>query len=200
MSHTAPPPSVTHYSAPLNLEAWIKENEAALQPPVNNKQIWKNSDLVCFVVAGPNQRTDFHVDPYEEYFHQLRGTASLLVADRGKIERVVLKAGDIFLLPAYVRHSPQRPEADSMCVVIERNRAPTDIDAFEWYCANCGTQVARREVNLKKIDEDLPKAFATFYDTPDSERVCPHCSTVHPGRNWQAWHKSLAEHFPGTRL
>jgi 3-hydroxyanthranilate 3,4-dioxygenase len=194
------PPSVTHYSAPINLAAWIQENESFLKPPVNNKQIWKNADLVCFVVAGPNQRTDFHVDPFEEYFHQFRGSASLLVADRGKIERVVLKEGDIFLLPANVRHSPQRPEADSLCMVIERHRGPEDIDAFEWYCAGCGTQVARRELNLKKIDEDLPKAFATFYETPDEDRTCPNCGSVHPGRNWQAWHQQLAENFPATRL
>lgn len=194
-----PPPSVTHYSAPLNLAAWIQENASFLKPPVNNKQIWQNADLVCFVVAGPNQRTDFHVDPFEEYFHQFRGDASLLVADRGKIERVVLKEGDIFLLPANVRHSPQRPDANSLCMVIERHRGPEDIDAFEWYCAGCGTQVARRELSLKKIDEDLPKAFATFYETPDEDRTCPNCGSVHPGRNWQAWHQQLAENFPATQ-
>lgn len=194
------PPSVTHYSAPINLDAWIEANRAALQPPVNNKQIWQNSDLVCFIVGGPNQRTDFHVDPYEEYFHQLRGNASLLVADRGRIERVRLKQGDVFLLPAFVRHSPQRPEAGSLAMVIERRRAPADMDAFEWYCASCGTQVARREVNVKQIDEDLPKAFATFYETEEVSRVCPDCGTVHPGRDWQTWHRQLAEHFPATRL
>jgi len=200
MSQNTPAPSVTHYSAPINLAAWIKENESFLKPPVNNKQIWQNADLVCFVVAGPNQRTDFHVDPFEEYFHQFRGSASLLVADRGKIERVVLKEGDIFLLPANVRHSPQRPQADSLCMVIERHRGPEDIDAFEWYCAGCGTQVARRELSLKKIDEDLPKAFATFYETSDADRTCPNCGSVHPGRNWQAWHQQLAENFPAARV
>jgi 3-hydroxyanthranilate 3,4-dioxygenase len=199
MTSDSSPPSVTHYSAPINLDAWIEANRAALQPPVNNKQIWQNSDLVCFIVGGPNQRTDFHVDPYEEYFHQMRGNASLLVADRGRIERVHLREGDIFLLPAFVRHSPQRPEAGSLAMVIERRRAPTDIDAFEWYCAHCGTQVARREVNVKQIDEDLPKAFASFYDTEAASRLCPDCGTVHPGRDWQTWHRDLAEHFPATR-
>ena len=193
------PPGATHYSAPIKLDDWIRENEGALKPPVNNKQIWQNADLVCFIVGGPNQRTDFHVDPYEEYFHQLRGNASLLVADRGRIERVHLKEGEIFLLPAFVRHSPQRPEAGSLAMVIERRRAPTDIDAFEWYCADCGTQVARREVHVQQIDQDLPKAFASFYDTGDAERVCPACGAVHPGRDWQSWHRRLAEHFPASR-
>jgi 3-hydroxyanthranilate 3,4-dioxygenase len=193
------PPSVTHYSAPINLNAWIEANAAALQPPVNNKQVWQNADLVCFIVGGPNQRTDFHVDPYEEYFHQMRGHASLLVADRGRIERIHLREGDIFLLPAFVRHSPQRPEAGSLAMVIERRRSSTDIDAFEWYCSQCGTEVARREVNVQRIDEDLPRAFASFYDTEAADRVCPACGSVHPGRDWRAWHQGLAEHFPETR-
>ena len=103
-----------------------------LKPPVGNQQIWKNSDLICTVVGGPNQRTDFHVDPFEEYFHQFKGNASVLIADRGKIERIHLREGDVFLLPAFVRHSPQRPEAGSLCTVIERNRPVGEIDVFEW--------------------------------------------------------------------
>ena len=93
---------------PINLQAWVDEHRHLLKPPVGNQQIWPNSDLLCTVVGGPNQRTDFHVDPLEEYFHQFKGNASLLIADRGKFERIHLREGDIFLLPAFVRHSPQR--------------------------------------------------------------------------------------------
>ena len=52
----------------------------------------------------------------------LRGNARLLLWDRGRFETVDLKEGDIFLLPAHVRHSPQRPEPGSLCTVIERSR------------------------------------------------------------------------------
>jgi len=98
------------FSAPMNFDGWIQANQQRLQPPVNNQQIWQSESLICTVVGGPNQRTDFHDDPLEEYFHQVKGNASLIVLDRGKFERVHLKEGDIFLLPAHVRHSPQRPE------------------------------------------------------------------------------------------
>ena len=64
-------------------QQWLDANQARLQPPVGNQQIWKNADLICTVVGGPNERTDFHDDPYEEYFHQFKGNASLLIADRG---------------------------------------------------------------------------------------------------------------------
>ena len=198
MSSTNSVPALDHYSQPLNFDHWVSSNAHLLKPPVGNQQIWKNSDLICTVVGGPNQRTDFHVDPYEEYFHQFKGNASLLIADRGKIERVHLREGDVFLLPAYVRHSPQRPEAGSLCTVIERSRPVGVIYAFEWYCAQCGGLVARRELQLQSIVEDLPKAYASFYASDAATRTCPQCGEVHPGRDWRSWHARCAQQFPQT--
>lgn len=198
MNDKAPVVSATHYSTPINLDGWIRQHADRLKPPVGNQQIWANSDLICTVVGGPNQRTDFHVDPFEEYFHQFKGDASLLIADRGKIERIHLREGDVFLLPAFVRHSPQRPQAGSLCTVIERSRPLGDVDAFEWYCANCGGLVTRVEVQLQSIVTDLPKAFASFHGRSDAERTCAHCGQVHPGRDWQAWHQRCALSFPQT--
>jgi 3-hydroxyanthranilate 3,4-dioxygenase len=188
-------PLAKHYSGPINFGEWVTAHAHQLKPPVGNQQIWKNADLICTVVGGPNQRTDFHDDPYEEYFHQFKGNASLLIADRGKFERIPLREGDVFLLPAHVRHSPQRPEPGSLCTVIERNRPAGVTDAFEWYCAHCGARVARRELQLASIVEDLPKIFASFYDTGEAERTCPQCATVHPGRDWAAWHAACATQF-----
>ena len=200
MTSTISGPTPDHYSQPLNFDHWVRSNTHLLKPPVGNQQIWKNSDLICTVVGGPNQRTDFHVDPYEEYFHQFKGNASLLIADRGKIERVHLREGDIFLLPAFVRHSPQRPEAGSLCTVIERSRPIGVMDAFEWYCAQWGGLVARRELQLQSIVEDLPKAFSSFYDTTEAERKCSHCGTVHAGRDWAAWLQLCGQSFVETLI
>ena len=47
-------PSPTHYSAPINFDAWIHDHADRLKPPVGNQQIWPNSDLLCTVVGGPN--------------------------------------------------------------------------------------------------------------------------------------------------
>jgi 3-hydroxyanthranilate 3,4-dioxygenase len=198
MSTSENPVSFDHYSRPMSFQHWLDANSARLKPPVGNQQIWKNSDLICTVVGGPNERTDFHDDPYEEYFHQFKGNASLLIADRGKFERVHLREGDVFLLPAHVRHSPQRPEPGSLCTVIERSRPVGMIDAFEWYCASCGGLVSRKEMQLQSIVEDLPKAYAQFYDSADAARTCPHCGQVHPGRDWRSWHAMCAQRFPQT--
>lgn len=176
------------YGMPIHFGGWLEANESRLKPPVGNQQIWPDSDLICTVVGGPNQRTDFHDDPYEEYFHQFRGNAHLLIWDRGRFERVDLREGDVFLLPAHVRHSPQRPVPGSLCTVIERSRPAGVMDAFEWYCGKCATLVHRAEVQLLSIVEDLPRAYDAFYGLADAERTCPQCGTVHPGRDWQAWH------------
>ena len=176
---------------PINFTNWIKENQASFSPPVGNQQIWTDSDLIVTVVGGPNQRSDFHDDPYEEYFHQFRGNASLLIADRGKFERVDLHEGDIFLLPAHVRHSPQRPEAGSLCTVIESPRPQGVVDAFEWYCVSCGGLVVRRELQLTSIVSDLPKIYNEFYASDATQRTCKQCGEVHPGRDFAAWHNKL---------
>ena len=195
MSKSIPAHQFNHYGAPIHFPTWLTENQSKLVPPVNNQQIWKNSDLICTVVGGPNQRTDFHDDPFEEYFHQFKGNASIIIADRGKFERVNLKEGDVFLLPPHVRHSPQRPEEGSLCTVIERNRPESEIDAFEWYCSNCGSLVTRIELQLKSIVEDLPRAFGQFYGSSDNSRTCAHCTTVHPGRDWASWHAQCHKMF-----
>lgn len=66
---------------PLNLHKWIDEHRDMLKPPVGNVQIWKDADLMVTIVGGPNQRTDFHDDPIEEFFYQLKGDMVLRVME-----------------------------------------------------------------------------------------------------------------------
>jgi 3-hydroxyanthranilate 3,4-dioxygenase len=188
------------YGRPLNFAKWIADHAAELKPPVGNQQIWQNADLICTVVGGPNQRTDFHDDPHEEYFHQIKGHAHLLLWDRGRYERVTLNEGDVFLLPAHVQHSPQRPVLGSLCTVIERQRAMGVIDAFCWHCARCGQQVQRLELQLASIVSDLPKVYQRFYESTEAARTCSHCGEVHPGRAWQQWHATLGQHHAHAAL
>lgn len=169
------------YGRPINFAGWINEHAHLLKPPVGNQQVWKDSDFIVTVVGGPNQRTDFHDDPYEEFFYQTVGNAYLNLIVDGKRERVDLHEGDVFLMPAHLRHSPQRPEAGSACLVIERWREPGVIDGFEWYCDDCDHLVYRVEVQLKSIVDDLPPLFAAFYDSEDKRR-CPTCGKLHAGR------------------
>ena len=170
------------YGPPLNFQRWLDENDHLLKPPVGNQQIWKNADFIVTVVGGPNLRTDYHDDPLEEFFYQFKGNAHLKIMDNGKPARIDLKEGDMYLMPPHVRHSPQRPEEGSLCLVIERQRPKGLLDGFEWYCLSCGDLVHRVEVQLQDIVADLPPLFDKFYQSPEL-RVCPSCGTVHPGKH-----------------
>ena len=79
----------------IDFPNWLIDNAHLLKPPVGNQQLWKNTDLIVTVVGGPNQRTDFHDDPYEEYFWQFQGNAFLNIMDRGQRDRIELKQGTI---------------------------------------------------------------------------------------------------------
>ena len=184
------------YGYPLNFKGWLDDNAHLLKPPVGNQQIWKNSDFMVTVVGGPNQRTDFHDDPVEEFFYQFKGNANLLIWDRGQYERIHLKEGDVFLMAPHVKHSPQRPEEGSLCLVVERVRPQGEVDALQWSCAICGTLVKRYEMQLTDIVKDLPAVYDQFYQTSDAERVCPSCGEVHPGRDYKSWHATLNTAFP----
>jgi 3-hydroxyanthranilate 3,4-dioxygenase len=175
------------YGMPLNLDSWIDTVREKLRPPVGNQQVWANADLITTVVGSPNERTDFHDDPYEEFFYQFKGDAFLLIHDRGRFERISLHEGDVFLLPAHVRHSPQRPGENTLCLVIERARPLGTLDAFEWYCAACASLVHRLECQLVSIVSDLPKLYSRFYDSDAAARTCPQCGTVHSGRDARKW-------------
>lgn len=179
------------YGSPLNFQRWLEGNAHLLKPPVGNQQIWQDADLMVTVVGGPNQRSDFHDDPLEEFFYQFKGNAYLLIWDRGRYERVDLKEGDMFLMAPHTLHSPQRPETGSLCLVVERQRPEGEIDAFQWSCARCGEPIKRYEVQLRSIVADLPPTYERFYATTEEERRCGACGEIHPGRDFQAWHRTL---------
>ncbi len=104
----------------FNFQAWIEENKEKLKPPVGNAQVWEDGEMMVTVVGGPNQRRDYHDDPTEEFFYQLKGNISLRIMETpGKPPLdIPIKEGEIFLLPKHLRHSPQRP-AETIGVVVE---------------------------------------------------------------------------------
>lgn len=163
----------------LNLQRWIEEHRDLLQPPVGNAQIWADTDFIVTVVGGPNSRHDYHDDPCEEFFYQLKGNMVLRVFEDGRRQDIPIKEGEIFLLPPHTRHSPQRPEPGSVGLVIERQRPAGVVDGFEWYCPGCHAMLHRVEVQLKSIVKDLPPLFEQFFSSMEA-RTCRRCAAVHP--------------------
>ena len=158
---------------PFNLHKWIAEHQDKLRPPVCNQQVFEDGDFIIMVVGGPNQRQDYHDDPGEEFFYQLKGDMILRVMTEGKPKEVRIKEGDVFLLPAHIHHSPQR-FADTLGIVIERKRRPDEYDSFLWYCEHCHQQLHRATAKINNIVEDLPILFKAFLDDKE-QHTCQHC-------------------------
>lgn len=165
-----------------NFEEWLVENASSLKPPVNNKAMWPSKDFIVQVVGGPNQRTDYHVDPYEEYFYQVRGNMHVNLMTEEGPKRVDVREGEMWLLPGNIPHSPQRPEEGSIGLVIEKIREEGTLEKFQWYCLECSNLVHEVELQVRDIVEDLPPVFEEFYARDDEGRTCSKCGTVHPGR------------------
>jgi 3-hydroxyanthranilate 3,4-dioxygenase len=165
----------------FSLQGWIDANAHLLRPPVANKLVYEDTGMVVQVIGGPNQRVDFHDDPVEEFFLQLKGDMVLKVLDDGRIVDVPIREGEVFFLPAHVRHSPQRPVPGSVGLVVEGARPPGSKDGFEWYCFACAARVHRVELEVTNIVRDLPPLFEAFY-SDEAKRTCPSCGTLHPGK------------------
>jgi 3-hydroxyanthranilate 3,4-dioxygenase len=161
---------------PFNLLQWIDQNRGLLKPPVGNKLLFEDSGFIVMAVGGPNSRKDFHHDPSEELFLQIEGSMVLKTVQEGKIVDVPIGAGEIFLLPREMPHSPQRP-AGTVGMVVERRLRPDELDGFSWYCENCGHQLYLEKVLVSNIETQLPEVFARFYASL-ARRTCSVCGTV----------------------
>jgi 3-hydroxyanthranilate 3,4-dioxygenase len=88
-----------HALKPIDFKQWIDANRHLLRPPVGNKLLYQDSEFIVMAVGGPNSRKDFHVDPAEEFFHQIEGQMVLRVLENGRIVDVPIGAGELLLLP-----------------------------------------------------------------------------------------------------
>jgi 3-hydroxyanthranilate 3,4-dioxygenase len=176
---------------PLNLLSWVAEHRHLLKPPVGNKVIWQDQDFICMVVGGPNARDDFHVEDGPEFFYQLEGEMVLRVMEttnatdlsgRAKVlpKDIPIRAGEIYLLPPRVPHSPQRM-AGGVGLVIERKRQMHELDGLQWYCKSCHHKLYEAFFALKNIETQFAAVFQDFYSSV-ARRTCSQCGAVHPAR------------------
>lgn len=162
---------------PFNLKQWIEENRDLLKPPVSNKNLYVESgDYIVMIVGGPNARKDYHYNETEELFYQLEGEINVRIQEDGKAVDIPLKAGDMYLHPAGVPHSPARSEG-SIGLVIECKRAGGEKDGLLWFCDNCNTKLHETYFPLTNIEKDFLPRFREFYGSVDL-RTCKNCGHV----------------------
>ncbi|MEO1279034.1 MAG: 3-hydroxyanthranilate 3,4-dioxygenase [Planctomycetota bacterium] len=169
----------------INLLKWIDEHPEAFTPPVMNKQFFhESSDAIIFVSKGPNTRNDFHVNPTEELFYQLKGDIAVRVRplDGSPPHNVIVREGELFLLPRWVPHRPQRPTGTLGLIVefprgFDENGNPQK-DGLQWYCPQDDELVYEDYFELKHIDRDLHRIMDDFWDGPEERRTCKECGYV----------------------
>ena len=146
---------------PLNFKKWIDENRHLLKPPVGNKVVWKDADVIVMVVGGPNSRTDYHYNETPEFFYQIEGDIVLKVIDEGIPKDIYMREGEIFVLPPKIPHSPQRG-ANTVGLVIEYPRPEGVKDKLQWYSEEDTSLIYEEEFTLDNIETDLPAIFDRY--------------------------------------
>ena len=164
----------------FNLMKWIAENPDKLKPPLGAKTIFREEDFMITVVGGPNTRTDYHVNPTEEFFFQLKGTVNVRIQHEGKPHDIKLAEGCIYLLPANVPHAPMRGP-DTVGLIIERIRKGSLMDTHRWYCDKCNNVLFEKTVKIEILERDMPPVFEAYYGDPENQH-CKKCGHINPGR------------------
>ncbi|KAF9288214.1 3-hydroxyanthranilic acid dioxygenase [Mortierella alpina] len=157
---------------PINFGKWIEEHKDKLQPPVNNYLV-QRGDFIIMAVGGPNARTDYHVNETEEWFYQYKGDMLLKVVDSGEFKDIHIKEGEMFLLPANVPHNPVR-FADTVGIVIERQRPAEALDRLRWYCDQCKEIVYEESFHCVDLGKQLAPVI-NRYAADISLRKCKAC-------------------------
>lgn len=150
---------------PLNLKKWVEEHRHELKPPVGNKMVWRDErDTIIMVVGGPNARKDYHVNVTEEFFYQIEGdiVVGIIHPDTGKPEDIVIREGEIYLLPANIPHNPKRP-AGTIGLVVEQPRPAGAKDKLQWYSDDTHELVYEAEFTLENIEVDLKRIMDEFW-------------------------------------
>src|SRR3989442_15455519 len=113
--------------APVHLMKWIEEHQTLFSGPVANKEVFPESEFIYQIVRGPNARNDFHIDPGDEIFYQLKGDITVRCIDEaGKARDVKVREGEGMLCRAGPPPCTTRPGETGGLVIgaKPRNKEP----------------------------------------------------------------------------
>lgn len=129
-------------------------------------------------MGGPNARTDYHINETPEWFYQHKGAMMLKVVDEGRFRDIIIREGDMFLLPGNTPHNPVR-FADTVGVVLEQQRPEDTIDRMRWYCPNetCRAVVHEAAFHCTDLGTQIKAAVEAFKASEENRR-CKKCGTV----------------------
>jgi 3-hydroxyanthranilate 3,4-dioxygenase len=128
------------------------------------------------IVGGPNARTDYHINQTPEWFYQYRGAMLLKVVDDGHFKDIVIREGEMFLLPGNTPHNPVR-FANTVGLVLEQKRPEGSLDKMRWYCQACSEIVHEEAFHCTDLGTQIKKAVEDFRESAEA-RTCKACGAV----------------------
>ncbi|KAH8039440.1 hypothetical protein HPB51_007318 [Rhipicephalus microplus] len=156
-----------------NLNQWVEDNKAYFLPPICNKMMHCDGQLKVFCVGGPNMRPDYHLEEGEEFMYMLRGDMLLKVVEHGKEKDVLIREGEVFLLPARIPHSPQR-RANTVGLVIERERTQQEKDCMRFYIDDtCQEILYERWLQCDDLTQKLANLLNEFMASEENRTRKP---------------------------
>jgi 3-hydroxyanthranilate 3,4-dioxygenase len=136
-------------------------------------------DFLVMILRGPNTRLDFHIEPGDEFFYQIKGDMELVLKPPGeRRQTIAIKEGEIFVCPGGLPHSPRRVE-NTWGLVIERKRRQDESEEFAWFCETCDNLVLSRVMNQRDIPSQVAAVYNEFNADPGL-RTCRICGYVFP--------------------
>ncbi|CAB3991681.1 3-hydroxyanthranilate 3,4-dioxygenase-like [Paramuricea clavata] len=161
----------------INLSKWLDENEASFVPPVCNKLMYGEGQLKVMYVGGPNTRKDFHIEEGEEFFYMVKGDMCLRVMEQGKPKDIIIREGEVFMLPCHIPHSPQRSE-NTVGLVIEREREEGEQDCLRYYCEDNSTILFEKWFHCTDLGKDLVPIVKSFFTSEQHKTGKPIPGTI----------------------
>ena len=99
-----------------------------------------------------------------------------VVEDDGSFRDIVIREGDMFLLPGATPHNPVR-FAGTVGIVLEQRRPPAALDRLRWYCAACGQVVHEAAFHMTDLGTQIKAAIEDFR-ADESKRRCGKCGEM----------------------
>lgn len=99
----------------------------------------------------------------------------LLKVVDGVFRVILIREGDMFLLPGNTPHNPVR-FANTIDLVLEQRRPKDAVDCLRWYCANCCV-VYEAAFHLTDLGTELKTVIEEF-QSDDEKRTCHECGVV----------------------
>lgn len=102
----------------------------------------------------------------------------LKVVDDGTFKDIIIREGDMFLLPGNTPHNPVR-FANTVGVVLEQKRPEASLDRMRWYCPNeaCRQIVHEAAFHCTDLGTQIKAAVQTFGASEENRR-CKSCGEL----------------------